>query len=172
MFLFLLTQLYINWLSTEHAKQIVEKNHLDDSHPWLSFPCQKYLENLDGEVCGISHVSMKWLKGKQGSWEAEAKTKGRTLRADEKWVVNGIVPAFDHNISSSPSPLKSSFQYSLLMSLLPKSLENEVENICSDLFFLERELADGGMIGYIKLPMLWNFKHISSICVWEVQHLC
>lgn len=71
-----------------------------------------------------------------------------------------MVLPFNHNVSSSPF-LKIFFFFSdpfrchCCQNLyLSDRQENEIENICSDLFLLECELADGEMIGSFKLPML------------------
>lgn len=73
-----------------------------------------------------------------------------------------MVLPFDHDIASGPSllnvfggffsvPCRCNCCQNLFLSYRQK---NEMENICSDLFLLGCELADGGMIGYFKLPVL------------------
>lgn len=124
------------------------------------------------EMCGPSNVSVRQLKEKECSWEVEVKTErwdpeDRQDSESVPWSSPSIMYLF-----KSFSCQEFFFQCSLLMSLLPNLFmsdrqENELENICSDLFLLECELADGRMIGYFKLPMLWDFKHISGVYGWE-----
>lgn len=88
-------------------------------------------------------------------------------------MVSAMVLPFDYDIASSPSlfnfffsvPCRCNCCQNLFLSDRQK---NEIENICSDLFLLGCELADGGMIGYFKLPVLRNFKDSCGVYGWKV----
>lgn len=93
-------------------------------------------------------------------------------------MVSAMVLPFDHDIASNPS-LLNVFCFCFFFSvpcrcnccqkLFPSDRQkNEIENICSDLFLLGCELADEGMIGYFKLPVLRNFKDSCGVCGWKV----
>lgn len=117
------------------------------------------------------------------SWERKdvarkqrQRQKRGALRADETWRVSAwSSPSITLPLQVLLLPRVFCFFFFSVpcwchccqISLCQDRQENELENICSDLFLLECELADGRMIGYFKLPMLWNFKHTSGAYGWE-----